>query len=201
MIDFLSMPLVGSAVGIIGILLAIYFFIKSQVVAKPYYFISHEEIININKFDESSKIRLFYEDSEVAYLYKTVIIFKNKGSKVINQEDIVPENFVVDFSRCNPSTFKIFHVQTNSSKKSIVTNTNIENNKLYFNFNYLDKNESIIITFIHNGKFLPENIEGEIKGVKKIKKRCSMPTQDTMSLIEYNQVLSFIVYRLIKKLF
>jgi len=116
MIDWLSEPYVGTIVGlsgiVIGILIAIFFYFKSKIVAKPQYVIENINLIDLKHGIKMEEIEMLFKGEQIFVLNKTTFYFVNNGKKTINSCDIVPDELLIDFSENDPAIVHIFEIGT-----------------------------------------------------------------------------------------
>ena len=136
--------LAGLIIGVVGIIIAIFFFFKSKTIAKPQYSIENEELVNIEKINKENKISsnnimLSHGNEVIEYLNKTTIVFSNKGRRTINEEDIANGYFTVSFDSNSVFKPKFIDIRIlKCSRESLDISTFILDEKnIGFKFNYL----------------------------------------------------------------
>lgn len=113
-----------------------------------------------------------YEGKKTTRLNKTIIEFWNAGKKTIDEKDLVPEYFKIDFDSINYSKTYFFVIEvTEISRESIQVEVLESDDNIIFKFNYLDHKDYFVIEILHSGESIPDSIEGNVKGVKGLVKQ------------------------------
>lgn len=172
-IDFLKQPLVGSVIGILGIIigaiLAIVFYVKSKVVAKPMYSIENTRLIDLSDGVIPDDVYLVYSGKQMKSLVKTTIKLWNSGKKTINKSDLEPPYISIPFGENDPASthFIRINAKANHSHIKLSSPEITDTLDIHFDFNFLDYKDSIEIDILHTAKILPTKITGYVKGVPK----------------------------------
>lgn len=162
-LSWLSFGWVGSMIGLAGIILAVFFYLKSNKKAEPCYQWRTNTIIGDINDDISSKISITFDSVEINDLKRTVIAFWNNGSTYIDNDLVLKENPIsISFADGSILSHKI----KCTSSESIVATSEIVNDKIIIDFNYLNKNDAICIEILHTSSEVEPSISGTIKGVK-----------------------------------
>ena len=170
-IELLKDPIVGSLIGILGIvigaILAVVFYLKGKVVSKPYYTIETTTLIDLFVGEIPESVTMKYDGEEINCLNKTVIRFWNAGKKPIVREDLVPQYIEIPFESDKGAGTKILNVNIEKSRtQTEVSEPSIhEGKKVRFSFNFLEKGDSICVTVLHTAIEPPSRIEGHVVGV------------------------------------
>jgi len=173
MLEFLKEPMVGSILGIagiiIGVMLSIFFYFKSKIVANPKFTIDNINLIDVQSGLIALDVVMKYKDNQISTLNKTTVRFWNSGKKTIDKNDLVPEYMTIDFNKNNPSTTHFISCTVSNKRRDAIQVDLVvsENNNIDFNFNYLDYKDYFEIEILHTGKIIPTKIIGNIKGVPK----------------------------------
>ncbi|GGK32346.1 hypothetical protein GCM10007962_28380 [Yeosuana aromativorans] len=154
---------------ILSILISIILYVKSKKEKEPVYLLRSFNLFKGNK-KSLKDLSIDYKGEKVEKLTITNVSFWNKGKMTINKNDIVEK----DRLRINfPKEIKILGADIVFEKNSIngfTTYVENETNSVFFDFDYIDKNQGMKFRIYHDG--LPSDeisIEGSIKGVNKIK--------------------------------
>ena len=161
-----TLNLIFLVLTIISILLAIYFYIKSKKDKKPVYSIKTIQLIEDN-LSSIENLKIYYGKDNVENLSITKFAFWNAGRETINENDFVK----VDHLRIEANENIIiydFKVEIQDERNNFQIEKNA-NTSLQVSFDYLDRNQGIVLTVYHNGK---ENsglkILGSFKGAKEL---------------------------------
>lgn len=163
----------GFALGIIGIVLAVIFYVRSIKERLPCFEMNSNTIIEgLHKALDG--LQLHYKGTPQERITVTKLAFWNAGRETIDKRDLVETDPI---GIAYPSTLEILDIQVTqvSAKSNSVKlgSTTVQGNVHFYpiDFEYLDNKDYFVIQIIHSGK-ATEHIEfkGKIKGVKKIEK-------------------------------
>jgi hypothetical protein len=179
-------------IGVIGLILAIVFFIKSKKTKRPFY-----SKISINLLKRELKrignIEVKYLNQNVDDFTITKLAIWNGGHDTINISD-VPENSSL---RIEPQEEIIIYgaellYQTDESNNFNIIHDK-ENNTVLIDFDYMDYNQGSIIKILHSGDSSANlNLAGKIKGVGNVK---YIPDDrlDTTSMFFIGKLVFFLI--------
>lgn len=161
--------IISISVAILGIVLSIYFYLKSNKSKLPNYAIMNENIIN----DLSSKVNqlnIYYKDKKINNFSVCKFAFWNAGSQTINGIDIAKADpIAVNLKQGREFLGEPLIIFPKTSPNQFSVNIDRTNNLLIINFDYIDKDEGVIVMFYHTG--FDDNdvsVTGIIKGFGKI---------------------------------
>ena len=163
--------LISLAVAIIGIVLAVIFFIKSQKNKTPCYLFSSNTIIEgvSQTFDE---IEIRYKGQAQDLVSVTKLLLWNAGRETIDKTDLVERDQlrVTAHAQIDLLDVHIIGVSTESNLVTLGKVTQQDKSSTFsINFDFLDHADYFVIQIIHNGTSSENfSIAGKIKGVKKI---------------------------------
>ena len=169
--DFLSQPIVGSLIGILGIvigaLLAIVFYIKGKSASKPCYSIENTTLIDLGKGEIPSDVSMYYEGQKIRQLNKTVIQLWNAGKKPIRRVDLSPTYIEIPFDMGKQNDAQIFCVSVGKTREqnNVPGPVIAENGSVRFEFDFLEKGDKISLTIMHSAEQIPSKLEGYVIGV------------------------------------
>lgn len=210
-LNFLSNPIVGSVIGILGIVigavLAILFYFKAKYTSKPCYSIANTSLIDLSVGEIPPSVTMRYDGEEIPRLNKTTIKFWNNGKKPIMDSDLSPEYIEIPFGdNCNDE-FQILNVNMTKNRSQTVLNgpTIHEKVSVRFGFNFLEQGDQICITVLHTSDTVPSHINGHVVGVPNGFINMSKQTEMTKTISEillggYSGILAEIVRVMIKML-
>lgn len=163
----------GFALGIIGVVLAIFFYARSKKERVPCFESSSSTLIEgLHKTLDG--LQLHYKGTPQERITVTKLAFWNAGKETIDKRDLVEADPV---GLVYPSTLNILDIQvTKVSTKSNSVNLGSAVNQgdvCFFpiNFEYLDNKDYFVLQIVHNGKESEcIGIKGKIKGVRDIEK-------------------------------
>lgn len=159
---------------IIGLILAvigIYATIKSKKDKKPSYALWGFNLVKNFKYNIES-LEMLHKGEKIENLTVTKLAFWNAGRETINNQDIVtidpPRIIIKDEGEILDA--KIIDINNPSNNFSI--DISKEKNSILLNFDYIDKNDGIILQILHTN-LSPKSLEliGKIKGSIYSKKK------------------------------
>ena len=160
----------GTLIGIVGILLSIYFYRKDKIGARLDYQMAELIILDHNNLALGMSVNYF--DKPITRLVKTQIVIWNSGIKTIEGEKIVandPLKLIFNSSEvlgCNVAS------TSREINKCAVYKEENKKNSLIFNFDFLDPKDGAVIDILHTGEEIFAKFTGNIKGMKnKIRNR------------------------------
>ncbi|MCH4892998.1 hypothetical protein GO308_07750 [Sphingomonas sp. SFZ2018-12] len=162
-VGFLSEPLVGTALGFIGVTLAVYFYFKSKQVARLA--LQSEEIAVVGSatsaFDQHLEVR--FEGELVQRVTKTRVIIWNSGNTTIEGSRITevdPLRAVVDAGS------QILRVELVRQTRPVNgVKFTIDERQVLFSFDFFDPNDGFVVEFIHSGTRGELEWFGTIRGI------------------------------------
>jgi len=204
-LDYVSqnpwLNVVSAAFGLIGIILAIVFYIKGKKSKKPIYRIKNVNLIKEN-ISKMKSIDIQYHGNKIDNLSISKVVIWNAGEETINNTDLVDKDiFRIEIDQ----GFKILGYELIFQKNPAndFKLTQINDNVLKIDFNYFDYEEGIIVEIYHTAitkDFL--NVKGSLKGAKKIMRNESGKEIFTLfgKIFNFiNSISDFIIDYLFKK--
>jgi len=162
----------GFIVGILGLFLAIYSLvvqIRSNKKKEPIYFIKSRNLIR-DSITQYENLSVLYSNKKVDSFTVSKILFYNRGSDVINRDDIVISDQLRITSKQSVKILGAKVLQTTKSANQFRANLRKSRNCVSIDFEYLAKNEGAVIEVMHTGVSSADLIiAGVIKDVQEIK--------------------------------
>ena len=158
----------GFVIGILALILSIYFYIKGLETKDPRcYFMSARNISKLSR-EEDSKIRLYYGEKEVSRVFTTYVWVWNNGRKPITKQDIPSGSKTLVHLRDDKYPPKILDytiVKMSRDKIGFVV-AQVDESSLSISFDFLDHYDGAMFEVQHTGSADTElEIEGIILGV------------------------------------
>lgn len=161
----------GFFIGILGVVLAIVFYVKSKKDRLPCYEVSGNTLIEgVDKALDG--LQLQYKGKQQNRITVTKIVLWNDGRETIDKNNIVPTDPVRVICPVDIDILDIQVTQVSSNANAIELcepSKDGENTSYPINFEYLDHKDYLVIQIVHNGdetrKF---SVKGKIKGVSDI---------------------------------
>jgi len=155
--------------GIIGILLAIIFYLKGKKYIKPTYSIKSFNLIN-DFSGKLSKLEVFYSQKKIKNLTITRIAFWNDGNLIIRKEDIAP----IDPIKVSvDDKYEIFEAEIIDGTTKEANNfelIRLDEKSIIITFDFLSHNDGAILKVIHSGKSSKDiNLTGTVIGAGRPK--------------------------------
>ncbi|MFA4955650.1 MAG: hypothetical protein WC556_01590 [Candidatus Methanoperedens sp.] len=159
---------VGFLLAIISIAATIVIYQKSKRVKIPCYSIRSTSLVR-DLVSKIEPLKIFYSSEPIENLTVTKMMFWNAGQDTINKQDIASAEPITvqvkeGYKILNPP--KIIQMKNPANQFSITSNQSF----ITLNFDYVDKDEGVIIEFFHTGKSSEDvQVRGKIKGVGELK--------------------------------
>lgn len=157
--------IIGSfLIAIIGVILAIIFFIKSRRKKLPLY--SKKSINIISDFISTlANLDIKYKEEPIQNLTLTKMVFWNGGNVTIENTDIASADPLTIQAKEGSKILRADIIQK-SSDANLMKLSDIQNgNSLSLTFDFLDKGQGGIIEIVHTGKSSDDiDLKGTIKG-------------------------------------
>lgn len=161
------MSIVSLFIGILGVVLAFYFYFKSKKTRKPYFSRRSFNVIS-ERVEKYSDLKVTFRNEVIKNLTVTKIAIWNGGNETINYSDLAATDKIYikadeDFSIFNAEIL----FQTNDTCQFKL---NQNNKQVDIDFDYIDKNQGCILQIIHSGRKSSDLIvQGTVKGCGSIK--------------------------------
>ncbi|GED04424.1 hypothetical protein [Bacillus atrophaeus] len=168
-IDLFSQGWVGSLIGIIGIIFAVYSYSKGKIKRDFAYLLSTRRVVGKDNF-AAKDIEINIKGKSIKTLDNTIIKIRNNGNETINGQDISakdPIRFEVNSGEEIISATILN--QTKLTNDISIKHSSNEPNILHIEFDYLDPGDGTAIEVLHTDNKGPHDIKGTIKGIKSFK--------------------------------
>lgn len=168
LIQYLGLGWVGSLLGIVGILLSIWFYIKSVQRAAPVAAFESIRLVGTSKSALPEAVTVLYYDRRVPRVTRSHVRIWNSGNATLDGKSIAS----VDPVRLEVEDDSEFLSVIVTKKSRDVTQLSAEilrssPNKAVINFDFLDPGDGAIIECLHTGNEISPTIKGVIKGIPK----------------------------------
>lgn len=166
-VNFFNQGWIGAVIGIAGIVIAIIFNKKSKVDTKLVYEWSSLNIISKdNKFPDD--IEIIYKGVSVPRVVKTQIALWNAGNTTISGSDIVQDDLLkMKFEEGEEIVSVTVLKESRKINKFAYRISNRVKNELYFEFEFLDPGDGVILEILHTDKNRYPLLTGTVKGMPK----------------------------------
>ena len=177
MIDFINQGWFGSSIGIFGIILAIFFYIRSLRGKSVNFIFSPNWLLKPKAFVSGHDVKISYSGRDMARVSSTYFVLWNDGHHPISEKDVIESaplriklaqveesrifneifgNEILGFRivRCSNRYLKCDIAQENS-------------NSILLKFNHLEKNDGFRLELLHTGSHEDLVFSGHISGLAK----------------------------------
>lgn len=163
----------GFVLGVIGIVLAIIFYIRSKKDRIPCFEVKSTTLIE-GLHNALDGLQLHYKGMPQDRITVTKLVFWNDGRETIDKRDFVVADPIGIFCSNSLIILDIQVTQISSKSNTVKLGAVVEeNNNAHFypiDFEYLDNRDYFVIQVVHSGLDSEEIVfRGKIKGVKEIK--------------------------------
>lgn len=164
----LYVTLFGIISGIIGIILSFVFYYKARKV-KRLKVEKKSFLVYSNFLAKVPRVKILYDLNEVKQLSITQIAIYNCGDLTIEDSDIVPlDPICIESIDESISILNIEVTQSNEHSNNFKLKK-LNDNKFILLFDYIDKNEGILLNVVHTGATEKDIVvKGKLKGVGNI---------------------------------
>lgn len=167
--EFFNQGWVGSLIGVIGIILGIvgiFSYRISKSVPIPSYQKSSLRLIGREEDNLPKDVTVTYKGNVVERLTKTTLVLWNNGTETLDGSNIVEKDpLSISFeSEDKILSYKILK-QTKDTNTFSVHECSGFQNKLLFDFEYLDPDDGVVIELLHDSAQKYPTISGTIKGL------------------------------------
>lgn len=164
--EYLSLNWIGSTIGLVSILIALYLYAKSIKRPRLSLHIQAGRMISWGTLDEMPKgISVIFEGEQVPRICRSVVRIWNSGSATLDQSQMAPADPLrIKLSQSN-SRF-LFHskIKENNPANNCQLEHSDQANELLVAFDYLDPGDGIAIGILHTDKSPKPEVHGSIKG-------------------------------------
>lgn len=165
-LDLLNPGWVGSIIGLIGVALAIFFFMRGRIIKKLSYQLRNEHLIGGKKAQLPQEVKVSFNGINVPLLVKTTIIIWNDGTTTIGGSDIVvndplriefPDDCEILEAKITKITREVLSFEVNKQAPSIIN----------CGFDFLDPHDGARIEVLHTSGQQKVEINGTLRGLPK----------------------------------
>jgi len=159
--------IINYTIGILGLILAYYFYKKSIRIKEPVYSTKSNNLIS-GSVSTLENLNISYKRQKVENLTVSKILFYNRGAETITRQDTKTLNHLsISSETCRILDGSI--LQVNNPSNNLTVQYDNDNKNVHIDFDYLDTNQGAVIQVIHTG--LSSNdlwMDGAIMGVQRL---------------------------------
>lgn len=169
--DLSHTDIIGSTIGVIGIVLAIIFYFRGKDQSLPSYTVDSSVLIGPHWQELPDKVKIQYDGEPVQSLSKAVIFFWNRGRKTIGRDDVASAD-PLRFSFINRKTggkLQILEIRSIWTTRDVLgVKASLKDNSIEMNFDFLDRADGFALEVLYAGDYGTQiNWNGTIKGVPR----------------------------------
>ena len=158
--------ILGTLLGVVGLITGYIFYRKSLKVKSPLFLIKSNNLIQDN-ITSISGLGVTYKGIKVQNLTVTRILFWNDGSDTIDNNDLVIANPLRIVGKEDCTILSVNVLESNNPSSKFSARLNKKENCVTIDFDYLDRNQGAVVQVFHSGKNSTGiSIVGDIKGAK-----------------------------------
>lgn len=160
----------GNILGVIGIILAIYFNYIGKRKKEIFYEITSFNLINENLNKKVSELKISYKNIDIKYLTISKIAIWNSGNSTIWESEI-PENNKIQIDICNSYEILDYELIENEDVDSKLNIKKNNDKSLEINFNFIEPDKGFVLKLIHTSRTSNDiSVKGRIIGGSEIKR-------------------------------
>lgn len=160
--------IIGTLLGIIGLITGYIFYRKSLRLKEPCFIIVSNNLI-VDNITNLNGLEILFKNQRVQTLTVSKVLFWNHGFDTIEKGDIVLSDPLRIEASPDVQILDTSIVQTNNPSSKFLLKRNAKKSSVELIFDYLDKDNGVIIQVIHTGKSSNNiNFMGKIKGANLI---------------------------------
>jgi hypothetical protein len=131
--------IIGVIIGVIGIILAIVFYVRSKEAVRPVYVAERSVLLGASEQGLPSAVEIRYDGMAISTLYKYSVAFWNNGRRTLNGADVAASDPIAfHLSKPGARVLDIRSVKVTREVLNIGVNRNKDSAQISFDF--LDRN-------------------------------------------------------------
>ncbi|WP_272567633.1 hypothetical protein [Providencia sp. PROV255] len=153
----------GISIGLIGILLAIFFYIKSEAKPKLSSAVEFRSLIGKEHSELSPQISVLFEGKQVDSVSSSEFVIWNSGKSVIDKSALdTKQPLRITFK---DSTQILRYQIKNINSETVSPALKLQDGCIFIEFDFIEKNEGFRIEILHTGDYDSLALTGKLKGV------------------------------------
>lgn len=186
--DLLSIPSIGSLIGIVGVLFAIVSILLTRSVSKISSHLEYKNLIGAFHSALPQNINITYDNQPVEKVSSSVFVIWNSGNKVINGDSLKTID-PLRIEACDDVRILRYNIQRVNNKTN-----NIQiyaeprfKKKLLISFDFLEKKDGLRIEVLHTGSRESLAVKGTLIGVDCLNKQHKSTSNKTFRFMFKNK--------------
>jgi hypothetical protein len=157
----------GVFVGVIGIILAFIFYVRSKERVRPVYAVMDQVIIGGSERLLPDTVEIRYKGRRIPTLYRAVVFFWNRGSKTLDQSDIASTDPIT--FHLKGEDIEILEVRSVKATRTMLNASAIPaQDDIRFSFEFLAPGDGAAIEILYTGQEEAEiSCSGTVKDARK----------------------------------
>jgi len=158
--------MIGTIIGIIGIVLAVIFYFKSKPVSRINYQTSNLKIIGNISLKLPTDFEVTLSGEKIESLYKSQVIIWNGGTTTLYGKDIVEEEPLRVVFDKDTIIFNVAVVgESRKANKFNATVDDANKDVVKLSLDYLNRNDGVLLEILHTESTVDPKVIGELKGL------------------------------------
>lgn len=157
---------IGVFVGIVGIVLAWVFYLRSKEQVRPCILIERTTLLGRSERLIPESVEIRYNNRAIPELSKARITFWNAGKKTLNESDIAHSDPIT--IRFPESEVQVLDIRSMITTRDVINaDASLKDNVIYLSFDFLDKGDGLALeAFYDSGWKTKVTFSGTIKGIR-----------------------------------
>jgi hypothetical protein len=167
--DLYHTDVIGSTIGLVGIILAAVFYFRGKEQSLPYYTVFNSTLIGKSGHNFPEKLAIEYDGKPVPSLSSSTIYFWNHGRKTLDKSDVVSSDPIVLHFKEGPYAARVLEIRSITVTREVIgVNAHPDGNKIELDFEFLDQADGLALTVLHTGgEQARVSCSGTIKGIPR----------------------------------
>lgn len=184
--SFLTHPdVLGVIVGVIGILLAVIFYLRSKEKARPTFSTLQSVLIGTSHRNLPEQVEIRYGGQVIPTLYKYRVAFWNAGRGTLDNADVVPSDPVT--FHFNGEDVELLEIRSIKTTRDVTGCSLVQYEAdIILSFDFLDRNDGVSFEAFYTGTGAKVTCSGTVKGIQE------GFHQKTYSRVPYSWLLPFL---------
>jgi hypothetical protein len=174
--DLSHTDIIGSTIGLIGIVLAAVFYFRGKEQSFPCYSVINAPLIGRRGVNFPEKLKIEYDGAPVPSLSIAVIYFWNRGRKTLDKSDLVSADPIVLHFAEERAPVRVLEVRSILMTRDVLgVSASPMGDAIALNFEFLDRADGFALVVLHaGGERTRVTCSGTIKGVPQGARRASV---------------------------
>lgn len=166
--DLYHTDVIGSTIGLVGIVLAAVFYFRGKEQSLPYYTVFNSTLIGKSGRNFPEKLVIEYDGKPVPSLSTSTIFFWNRGRKTLDKSDVVSSDPIMLHFKDDPgAAVRVLEIRSITVTRDVIgVYAHSDGNRVELDFEFLDQADGFALTVLHTGGAQARvSCSGTIKGI------------------------------------